>query len=250
MNIIQELSKFKHVRFYDHDHSYKCLNTNKKYTSVTTVKKKFKKPFNSKFWLGKKSKELGITIAELAAQWEFKRILGTTKGTITHNYNEQLWQNKVFKQQADLSFLKGNIEEFFKDILELRKFSNNFYSDYSDKLSLVRAELVVADEDINIAGQVDGLFYMDGKYILLDYKTDKKFEMTSKYKLINGMSHLSDCEFNGYSIQTSMYKHIIEKNTNIKIDEIWIVWLNNKLNSNYKLIKLPYLKEVEQLWQN
>jgi len=249
MNVFEELSKFSHIRFYDHNHSYKCLDTDKKYTSVTTYKKKFIKPFNTSFWLNKKSKQLGITVKELRAEWDYKRILGTTRGTITHNYNEQLWQNKVFKQQADLSFLKGDTKEFFESIITLRDYSNNFYNDYRKDLSLVRAELVVGDDDIDIAGQVDGLFYIDGKYVLLDYKTDKKFEMSSKYKMIGKLKHLDDCQFTGYSLQTSIYKYIIEKNTNIKIDEIWIVWLNADLNSNYELIKLPYLKEIDTLWQ-
>ena len=46
---------------------------------------------------------------------------------------------------------------------------------------------------------------------------------------------LDECEFNTYSLQLSIYKKIIERNTNLKIGSCHLVWFNEE-NDNYKVI--------------
>ena len=48
------------------------------------------------------------------------------------------------------------------------------------------------------------------------------------------ISHLDVCEINTYSLQLSLYKHIIEKNTNLNIGNCYLIWINES-SDNYKI---------------
>jgi hypothetical protein len=88
---------------------------------------------------------------------------------------------------------------------------------------------------------------VDSELQIWDYKTNKEIATYSKYKnkMTNGLQHLSECEYNTYSLQLGVYKKIIEKNTNLKIGKSYICWVNDK-NSNYVVMKTADLeKEVD-----
>ncbi len=62
--------------------------------------------------------------------------------------------------------------------------------------------------------------------------------------MLEPVGHLPDSEFHHYCLQLSTYKVIIERNTNIKIGKLYIVWFN-EVNDNYKIIECNYYeKEV------
>ena len=62
--------------------------------------------------------------------------------------------------------------------------------------------------------------------------------------MLGPVSHLDECEFSTYSLQLSLYRYIIEYETNLKIKDCFIVWFNEK-NDTYKLIKCAdYRKEI------
>jgi ATP-dependent exoDNAse (exonuclease V) beta subunit len=106
-------------------------------------------------------------------------------------------------------------------------------------------EFVVADEDYGIAGMVDCLFYnkKSGMLEIYDYKTNKEIKLKSAYKenFKSPISHLDVCEINTYSLQLHLYKHIIEKNTNLKIGNLYLVWIN-EVNDTYKVIPCKELQ--------
>ena len=56
------------------------------------------------------------------------------------------------------------------------------------------------------------------------------------------LSHLPDCELAIYSLQLSTYRYLIEKNTNIKLGDSYIVWFNEE-NPSYELIKCGDLRD-------
>ena len=58
---------------------------------------------------------------------------------------------------------------------------------------------------------------------------------------------LDDVNGQHYYLQLSIYKYLIEKYTNIKIDELFIVYFNVNAE-NYEVIPIPYLyKEVKNI---
>jgi ATP-dependent exoDNAse (exonuclease V) beta subunit len=71
-----------------------------------------------------------------------------------------------------------------------------------------------------------------------DYKTNKEIKTSNNYgnKMLHPISHLDECEMNTYSLQLGLYKHIIEKNTNLKIGNCYLIWINENID-NYKVYK-------------
>ena len=89
-----------------------------------------------------------------------------------------------------------------------------------------------------MAGRFDNLSLRDDRLILKDFKTNKKIETTSKYKLTNGLSHLPNTEFHKYSLQLSLYKYMLDVDCDMEV-----IWFNN---DEYQIFEIPYLeKEVE-----
>ena len=127
---------------------------------------------------------------------------------------------------------------------------NNFYDKSFGKLIPVRAEVVVGDKDWGVTGMIDQLFYNEKskKLEIWDWKTNKAINTNNKWQQFKEpLGHLDVCELNTYSLQLSLYKHIIEKNTNLKLGKSYIVWLNEN-NDTYKVFKChDFEKEVKSI---
>ena len=92
---------------------------------------------------------------------------------------------------------------------------------------------------------IDQLFWNEksGKLEIWDWKTNKKIDKKNKWQQFkNPISHLDVCELNTYSLQLSTYKHIVERNTNLRLGDSYIVWINEK-NSKYEVFKCHDFKE-------
>ena len=87
---------------------------------------------------------------------------------------------------------------------------------------------------------------------MVDYKTNSDIHKNEKYtkNMKVPLQHLKDTTLNHYYIQLSIYKFIVEKYTNLKIDEMFIVWFSENIE-NYEIIEIPYLKnEVREILEN
>lgn len=252
-DLIKLHQAFNHIRYYDKDHTYVDTRTGEELVSCTTFIKRFKSEFNKGYWLNKKAKEYGITAEQLDSSWEQSRIVGATRGKMIHSIIEDSYANKEFP--LEYSRYIQNLEtldfiNFHKSLEKLRIMFENFKEDHPNLIP-IKSELVVGDTDIKIAGQVDQVFFNtnDNAYYIVDWKNDKRIEAYNQYnkKFKKPISHLDDCEINKYSLQTSMYRYIIEKNTGIQIKDSVCVWLNYN-NDNYEVFTLKYLhKELEDM---
>jgi hypothetical protein len=64
------------------------------------------------------------------------------------------------------------------------------------------------------------------------------------------IAFIEECEFEGYSLQLNLYKYIIEKNTNIKIGRLYLVWLFEE-NESYQVIECKdYQSTIELMFKN
>ena len=109
---------------------------------------------------------------------------------------------------------------------------------------------MVGDSELGLCGMVDQLFWNEksGELEIWDWKTNKEIKEKNKWQQFKSpLSHLDVCELNTYSLQLSLYKHIIEKNTNLKLCSSYIVWLNEN-NDTYKVFKCnDFEKEVKSI---
>jgi len=236
IEIILELAKFNDVKYFDEPHKYYV--NGKEYTSATTFIGKFKPKFETQRLAEQYAERRGLDVYDVIADWDLKRDISTVKGTLVHNMAENWWNNKAFPYDPSVA-----IKAFGYDIIK-EKYDKcelifkKFWADSSTNLIPVKMELVVCDHDYEIAGMVDCLFYnkKSGMLEIWDYKTNKEIKQKNDYgeRFKDPISHLDVCEINTYSLQLGLYKHIIEKNTNLKLGNNYLIWINEN-NENYKL---------------
>ena len=236
--LIKIFSAFNHIKFYENQHKY--FVGNRELISTTTLISEFKKPFNSDFWATKKAKERGVSKQQILLEWGEIKDVACAKGSDLHAYSDNYMHNRVFPTDVP-------------DVL-IRQFKI-FYDKFVKAGNLViRTEYVLGDADLGVAGMIDLFCYNKEKdyFYIADYKTNKKFDFESKYNnyYLDPISHLDECEFNTNSLQTSIYRYIIEKNLGIELGDSIVVWFNDK-NEKHEAIKCEYRKkDVEKMFKS
>lgn len=240
--LFDELNKFNGIKYIDSTHQYHYDGVPQ--TSVTTFIGNFKPKFDSEKEAEKYAAKRGLIYEDVLESWEYTRNYASIKGKSLHSFVENWYYNRIFEyNEDDLTTQFG--ESMVKNIEKMIRLFKQFYADSKDVLVPIRSELIVGDKDFNISGTVDQLFY-NKKYNelqIFDWKTNKAIEFSNAYgnRFDRPISHLDVCEFNTYSLQLSIYKYIIEKNTNLKIGNTYIVWFN-ELNEEYKIFKCADLR--------
>tara|TARA_R110000824_G_scaffold73220_4_gene186487 strand:+ start:10894 stop:11664 length:771 start_codon:yes stop_codon:yes gene_type:complete len=246
MDISVELSVFNNIKYYDKPHEYYIDGVGM--LSATRLIGRFKQEFDSDYWADRKAKERKITKEEILKEWKYKADYACEKGTLFHDYAENYLNNKIFPYPKDkvIGILGNNdVEEAFNKLVTL---FNKFYQESYGKLIPIKSELIVGDEELGICGMVDQLFWNNktNELQIWDWKTNKEIKRNNRWqKFKEPISHLDVCEFNTYSLQLSLYRFIIEKNTSLELGDSYIVWFNEK-NENYEPIKCrDYREEIE-----
>jgi hypothetical protein len=227
--------KFNDLKFIDKTHQY-FLNK-KQLTSVTTYIHKFQEKFDSDYWSLRKAEELGISQAEMVAEWKAINLKSQVKGSAVHNYIENLFNNKIFPFPTSSEVDKATMDEIHEEFIKIRYHIDRFYADVAGKLIPIKNEYVMYDEELGIAGMTDMLFY-NVKYKCFqvwDWKTNKQLRTENSFQKLKGpLAHLDDCEINIYSLQLHIYKYILKRQLGIELGDCYIVWFNEK-NNNYKI---------------
>lgn len=235
------------IRFVDDIHKY--FKGNYEYISVTTLKGKYVKPFNTKYWslyhgvrlymnmekdefsnymwetyrfrkMEENYERLSI-IAGLISEKTFdlaKKVAGEWndykeyRGFLGTNYHKEK-ELKAYQQGFDVIDGKKGITQgvYSYDLSELK---DGFYSEllvYLDELFYFD-ELILA----GVAGQVDkALIETIGntRWVDIDdYKTCAKISVNNKWqKLLFPLNKLDDCDLNKFSVQLNLYGMILEQ---------------------------------------
>ena len=249
-NIPSELfTAFNDVTYYDEPHKY--YYKDQQLTSVTTLIHRYEEEFDEEFWSEKKSREWNVPQDEVKYGWKFINERATTKGSIIHDYAENLFLNKVFPYPKLDVENRFSYDAVWDEYVITKKHVDEFYKLVHNILIPIRTELIVYDLEYLIGGMVDLLFYnkKSRDFEIWDWKTNKEFTFENERgdNLTGKLYMLEDCDLEKYSLQLSSYKYIIEKNTGIKLGQSHLVWLSY-LNENYEVIKAKdrefYVKEM------
>lgn len=103
-------------------------------------------------------------------------------------------------------------------------------------------EMVIGDSRLGIAGTLDSLLLNTdtGLHHVWDFKTGK-FDIDNPWQnLLPPFDDLSDCKLNMYSLQVSLYRLILQRNTALKLGDSYIVHLSKM---GYKIHKALDLTE-------
>jgi hypothetical protein len=272
---------FSKIKYVDANHTYSSNGI--PLTSVTTLLKKLKEEFDTEYWLVYTTLKMtgyrvqprgnryvnidGVTMSLLEASalptsistkelqdiWHMQGKIGTTRGSHCHDHIEQLWnrQDKGSKYPIWISTLDTKtLSEFHNSVLILKKLSLDFYNQISQTHSPVFLEYTVGDEALKIAGTADAILYnnITNQYEIWDWKTDKQYRTSGRDKIKE--FDVADCEQNKYSLQLGLYKYIIEKNTDIKIDKCKIVHFDWKASSFDIYDTIDYNTKIDTILNN
>ena len=244
---LQELNKvFKDFVFFPEDHHYEYKG-NRVGISVTRLIEEYANEFNQEEIAKRVAIKEEKTIQEVLDEWEYKNKFACDKGSTSHEFAQSLWSKSMY---ADLLFDES--EEYQNAVSKIKKQAQNFYDDYKLVLEHIADEFVIGSEEYDIASAVDHLFrnrHTNG-LILVDYKTNSYLtgynKKSYKKSMKSPLKHFNDDSLHHYYIQLSIYKYIIEKYTNLTIEEMFIVYMSENIE-NYEIIEIPYLKDEVEL---
>lgn len=238
LEIPQELfTTFNEARYFDEPHKYYL--DGKPLISVTTILHKYQEEFDETYWAKIKADQHSLTPKEITRAWRFINVKGTMKGSIIHDYAENLFLSKVFPYPKQSILDEFGFDPILPEYEITKAHVDRFHQDTLGKLIPIRTEMIVYDKESNIGGMLDMLFYnvKMKEFQIWDYKTNKALTKTEpKRRLLNELMFLEDSDLEMYSLQLSTYKYIIEKNTGIKLGDSYLVWFSHN-NENYEVIK-------------
>ncbi|MFV2014620.1 MAG: PD-(D/E)XK nuclease family protein [Candidatus Heimdallarchaeota archaeon] len=259
-DVLQQLDIFfnppQQFKFNEDKHQYsydKIL-----YTSVTTFITRFKKNFDSDYWLHYKAKERQIPIQQLAQEWKGKSDLGLKIGSLFHKWVEDFLNNlnpELPKIDYDIDTYKAKeIESLL--CIRIQKWLI-MYQQKLYKMIPVAQELRVWSKRWRLAGTIDALFWYKNRLIVGDWKSNKAFRTdTDKiYDFLLWPFDLNaDNHHNMYSLQVSLYRLLLEEH-NIITGPSFICWVpvDEKTNAqfirskDYRHILREYLNDNVQL---
>lgn len=244
---------FGKYTFIEDGHYYLC-NGKRVGISTTGLFGQYEQKFDSDTISQRVANKRNISQQKVLEEWRIENLHSTIKGSLIHEFAQSLWEGKEYKfdysnvpKEIDLDRLKSDIKKLIPQAI-------NFYNDYKDMYELIGCEIYLGDEDYDECGATDQM--MLNKYTneiaLIDYKTNKKIEYESynHKKMLIPLHKFEDCNYIHYSLQLSDYKFKFEKNTNLKVDETFIVYFNVNAD-NYEIIEpLNMEKEVEKILEN
>lgn len=163
------------------------------YISVTTmIHDNYTPKFDKKYWLRKKSRELGISSKELERQWQAITDEACSRGTATHNgIEDAIKENSMFKNaiqylnqvESGRCITVADIPNLTPRPLDLDKFkeaTNNKYEKiydvfdfYINKGYTIYSEIGAFLIDYLISGTIDILCIKEDRFVILDWKTNR-----------------------------------------------------------------------------
>lgn len=253
-SIISLFSAFKGIEFTEHNHTYTM--DGKRLTSVTTIIKQYQNPFDEEYWSryialkrmgyrirpGNKGKTVFINNKE----YDIKEYSSFTD--IKHKDIIKEWNNIAEEGRTNGSAAHAYLEKaFFGKYPAKRNPVLDAIVHYVTETCLyvpMYSEFIVADKDMEIAGQID-LLCIDGKgnVVIIDFKTDKELKTANKYdKLLSPLSELDDCNFNKYIVQLNLYRKLLIPY--VDIPNMYIVHIKE---GDFEWYDIPILDNIDTL---
>jgi ATP-dependent exoDNAse (exonuclease V) beta subunit len=171
------------------------------FISVTQFISRFHKKFDSEFWSKKKAEERGVDQQLVLKEWQTLNDRANFIGTSTHNWIENYFNRQFQDLPNDL------------DVIDRINKFNKIYATHLHKLTPIKFEQRIFSKKWKIAGMIDSIFLWKGNLVMVDYKTNKKFETSNSHgeKLLSPFQDYDKCHLTEYSIQLSLYKLILKE---------------------------------------
>jgi hypothetical protein len=224
--------------FDEQAHTYRHSKTNEIYISTTTLLSRYKEAFDLEKNAARVAHREGVAIQDIKDKWKKNNNESKEFGTRIHKIIEDYNKNGVYD--------KNDTEQaaIVKSLNSLGLFKNCDDCLYEHKLFC---------HEYKVAGTADVIKNEDrGLFSLYDFKTNKKFNLTSIYGkfLKPPVQHLTDCEYNIYSLQVSIYAFMYANMTGLKPSQFGVIYYDRD-ERDFTLYPIPYLKsEAKKILDN
>ena len=217
------------------EHKYYHKVTGESFKSVTTVLGMLEPEFNSEQIAlaismqdpsKKKEQYQDMSQEEILAEWKRINDEANEYGTEIHEIMERyLLANKIYIPKNDY---ERNLISKFQEIDPMTK-------------GTIYPETILFSEKHKLAGTADIIEDCGDYFNVWDWKTNKKFKFISEYDhwLNPPVSHLSDCQYNIYALQLSIYAYMFQMETKKKVGRLGIFYYDKE--QGFKLVPLPYM---------
>lgn len=239
--MIEKLEYFKdpNFKFDERSHSYTYINPDtglpiQIFESVSGFIDQFKKPFDnsvSKYV----AKSRGVTQQEILNEWNDLATEGKRVGTVVHKWIEDYYSGLDPAMTGDKS-ADHRIGLFL-----------NLHKNRLNRMRPISQELRVFSKAWGIAGTIDIIFEMGGKYYVGDWKTNREFKDNDhpkgrRERLLHPFDDYWSNNLTGYSLQISTYRLILDE-IGFKTEGGFLVSLSESGSKMYKTIDFrPQLK--------
>jgi ATP-dependent exoDNAse (exonuclease V) beta subunit len=223
---------------FDEDlHSYYYLNPKtgrpiQTFRSVTNFISQFKPEFNSEMMAAVVAKKRGTTKQAVLNEWKEIADIAVNLGTRLHKWIEDYY-NGTNPALPEDPILLDRVNKF----LELHH--SKLY-----KFRQIKQELRIFSRKWGIAGTLDDLLELNNQYYVGDWKSNKKFttdeQKEGRYKkLLWPFEDMWDNSLNGYSIQLSLYRLILQEEAGFRTAGGFLVWIGPELKPEmHKIVDL------------
>jgi hypothetical protein len=193
------------IRFVPDTHTY--FVGDRQLASVSSIVKSLVPPFDRERISARSAAKKGVSQESLLAEWDKKAELAREKGTRVHAYIDDFLAGV-----QDPVLLAVN--EKLPEMIAFEYAWNSICGRLDAKV--VAKEKIVWSESLGVAGRMDLVLEVDHNGLnsreacIFDWKTGK-FAVTNPYeKLLPPFQDIDNCELGVYSIQTSLYRLILE----------------------------------------
>ena len=250
--IKKALEIFNSVKFDEvkHEYTYKGVKAR---ISMTGLVGKYKGYFNQTYQAKRYAYKHNLDYREVLADWRFKALRSTTKGTAIHKYLEEIFT--IGKTSLPNFVRLGNYNITEKHWNILTEQADNLSKTIQNNLIVIGSEVKIFDPDSGVGGAIDLLVYHPAldELFIIDFKSNTKIEKVNLYhKFMKApLKHLPDTNFVHYSLQLNGYQHILEKVAHLKLRcNHYLAHLNEE-KDNFELIPTAnLLNEVSLIIDN
>lgn len=231
-------NKEKPVVFDEKTHTYRHRETGELLMSASQLLKAYSEPFDADGSILKRCAERdGVSVQEMSAQWDKKRIDAANRGTSFHRQVEHFIKTGEILPEDDEDIVK----EFAK-----MKFTGR-----------LKSEVMLWDLEYMIAGTADLIeVFPDNSINLRDFKTSREIKRNAFFgkgkppkKLLYPLHQRHDCNYEKFCLQLSIYGYLLDKR-GYWIRNLEVLWINPK-SREIEVIPIEYRrKEIIRLLEH
>jgi ATP-dependent exoDNAse (exonuclease V) beta subunit len=200
---------FSGLHFDESSHTY-SLEENKLKISVSGIVKKFVRKVDFFSIAKRKDQSQGLPEGTTRKLWKTNNELACAEGNKAHYFAEVHALNRDVKPTDSLENAVAK-----------------FWNTLPDHLEVMFVELTMYHKKYMFGGMADVILYnkKTGKFIIVDYKSNKKLFDNYKGKTLKiPFKDLLETNFNKYQLQFSLYQILFEQ-TGYKVERRLLVWI-------------------------